>query len=210
MKKLSGDSPIRIIVVAFAVIFFVALFVWQIERYLNVSKDSKLQAQITKMNLLIEADSLEASTKSRFAYLHSNQDISEPWPVLDKKLNFKPQDTLARLFVRNHFSASPPHHESCYVYLYFPPKRAQKLDFYQSDKPAYLLAGWSHHQNKAIVAGTPQLTAWGVETLKEKHFACTPKALRPNLVAVMADGMEIDLPGYDFQFADLYYSKVKQ
>ena len=61
MNKLPGDSPLRVVMVAFTVIFFVALFVWQIDRYLAAGKDSKLQAQLSKMNLMIESDSLETT-----------------------------------------------------------------------------------------------------------------------------------------------------
>lgn len=196
---------------AFIVIFFVALFVWQIERYLRAGQDSKLQGQITKMNLMIEADSLEALPEQKFGYLHSPQDVAKPWSTESTRVNFKPDRTLAGLFVRNHFQPSAPDHRSCYLYLYFPPGEAQaQFDFYPDQKPAYVLAGWSRHQEVPVVASTPALNAWARSVLEAKHFECEAKTLRPNQIATLNDGTQLDLPGYDFQFADLYYSKVKQ
>ena len=58
--KQRGDSPLKLIILSFIITFFVALFAWQIEKYLVASHDSKLQGQISRMNLLIEADSLDA------------------------------------------------------------------------------------------------------------------------------------------------------
>ena len=61
MKKLAGDSPLKLIMVTFVIVFFVALFAWQIEKYLLVSYDSKVQGQIAAMKLLIEAENRENS-----------------------------------------------------------------------------------------------------------------------------------------------------
>lgn len=211
MQKLPGDSPLRVIIMAFVVIFFVTLFVWQIGHYLEAGKDSKIQGQISKMNLMIEADSLEADNKTRFAYLHSTEDIAKPLTPKNKRAKFKPTSTLTSLFVRNHFSASITGKNACYVYLYFPPGTAKDyVDTYPAGVPAYVLAGWSDYRDKVVASTSPGLDAWAKETLKASHFYCEPKNLRPNVMAKQEDGTELDLPGLGFQFSGLYYSKIKQ
>jgi len=47
-QKLHGDSPLKLIMITFVIVFFVALFAWQIEKYLAASLDTKLQREVGK------------------------------------------------------------------------------------------------------------------------------------------------------------------
>ncbi len=118
--KLPGDSPLKLIMVTFVIVFFIALFAWQIEKYLAVSFDSKLQGQITKMNMIIEADSLDDFEVSKYAYLHANGDLSEALQVDSKSLNFKPTTTLNNLLAKSYVIPSGASERFLLSLLVFP------------------------------------------------------------------------------------------
>jgi hypothetical protein len=210
INKLRGDSPLKLIFITLLIIFFIALFAWQIEKYLAASQDSKLQGQISRIHQLIEADSLDDFSTHKYAYLHSDENISEPLEIEDKKLNFEPQLTLSTLFVQSRLNAASPPKGQCYIYLYFPPGEAKYIfDFYEERDPAYVLAGWSKFRQQPIVGASPGLTDWAESNLKESDFACDASQLSPDSLAVDKEGVLLDLPGMNFQFSDQYYSKVK-
>lgn len=208
--KLPGDSPLKLIMITFVIIFFVALFAWQIEKYLAVSLDSKLQGQIAKMNMIIEADSLDAFDVSKYAYLHATDDSTKPLDVSRENRNFKPNTTLNALFVKNYMAASGAANDFCYLYVYFPPGVAMEaFDFYTKRDPGYVLAAWSERENAPIAVASGPLNKWAQENLQARHFECNPSELRPNKLATDKNGEVIDLPGIHFQFSDYYFSKVK-
>lgn len=210
-NKLRGDSPLKLIFITLLIIFLVALFAWQIEKYLGASYDSKLQSQISRMNLIIETDSLDDFDIHKYAYLHDSENIAEPLQINNRQTNFKPITTLATLFVKNQFSPSGSPKDLCYLYLYFPPGEAQEIfDFYQERDPGYIVAAWSTLKQKPIVATSPGLKNWAETNLKENYFYCDVEKLDPGKLAIAKNGELIDLPGASFQFSDQYYSKVKQ
>lgn len=212
MQKFTGGSPATIILTTLTVIFFVALFVWQIEHYLNVSQDSKLQEQIASMNLMIEADSIELSSLQKFAYLHEDNDISQPIRVPQARGNFafEGSQTLASLFTRNQFLPSIPGKNNCFIYMYLPPQMGYAtFDFYEDSEPAYVLAAWSEYQQRPVVVADRHLQTWAEDYLTKDFFYCEPKNLSLDQVAIDANGYALALPGYSFQFADSYYSRVQ-
>lgn len=209
-NKLRGDSPLKLIVITLLIIFFVALFAWQIEKYLAASYDSKLQGQISRMNLIIEADSLDGFSTHKYAYLHASNNIAAPLEIRNRKTNFQPKVTLATLFVKNQFTPSGAPKDACFLFLYFPPGEAYEIfDFYQERNPGYVVAAWSTLKQKPIVAASPGLKNWAEANLKAGDFYCNVKKLDPSKLAVDNNGVLIDLPGANFQFSDQYYSKVK-
>jgi len=208
--KLPGDSPLKLIMVTFVIVFFIALFAWQIEKYLAVSFDSRLQGQITKMNMIIEADSLDDFEVSKYAYLHTNNDLSVPLKVDSKSANYKPRTTLNNLLAKSYVIPSGPPKDFCYLYLYFPPGVAQKtFDFYDKRSAGYVLAAWSELKQAPIAVASPRLNQWAQTNLKARHFQCNPDTLEPNILPTDKAGKLIELPGIYFQFKDYYYTKVK-
>lgn len=209
-SKLRGDSPLKLIITIFIIVFFVALFAWQIEKYLVASQDSKLQNQISRMNSMIEIASLDAFSNQKYAYLHDELDLAKPITIEDKKIKFEPASTLTTLFVKNQFLPRITRNDQCYLYIYFPPGEASDLfDFYTDRDPGYVLAAWSEFQNKPVVATSPGLTSWAEKNLTEDDFYCEAKKLKPNVAATKPDGSLLDLPGIEFQFSGGSYSQVK-
>lgn len=209
-SKFPGDSPLKLIMITFVIVFFVALFAWQIEKYLAVSVDSLLQGEITKMNTIIEADSLDDFEVSKYAYLHANNDLSRPLEVDSRSVNFKPRTTLNNLLAKSYIIPSGPRQDFCYLYLYFPPGAAQKaFDFYDERSPGYVLAAWSELKQSPIVVASAHLNQWAKTTLKARDFQCHPDALEPNILPTDNTGKLIELPGIYFQFKGYYYTKVK-
>lgn len=213
MQKLPANSPVKVVMTAFTIIFFVALFVWQIDRYLKVGQDSQLQSQITRMNALIETDSLTLSNEEKFAYLHQSGNIAQPLTPVGQKgrqASTKPVKTLAALLTQNQFSPSSSGSDICFLYIYLPPQMGrQAFELYNSNNPTYILAAWSDYQEKAIVASDRTLLPWLEENLTKDFFYCQPKKLRSDVLAVDKNGYKLPLPGYSFQFSELYYSQVQ-
>lgn len=209
--KLPGDSPLKLIMVTFIIVFFVALFAWQIEKYLAVSVDSVLQGEITKMNTIIEADSLDDFEVSKYAYLHEDNDLSKALKVNSNLVKFKPKTTLNNLLAKSYIIPSGPPKDFCYLYIYFPPGAAQKaFDFYDKRTPGYVLAAWSELKQSPIVVASANLNQWAKTTLKVRDFQCHPDALEPNILPTDNTGKLIELPGIYFQFKGYYYTKVKR
>lgn len=210
IPKLPGDSPLKLIMITFMIVFFIALFAWQIEKYLAVSFDSKLQGQITKINMIIEADSLDDFEVNKYAYLHANNDPSSALEVHSRFVNFKPRTTLNNLLAKSYIIPSGTPKDYCYLYIYFPPGVAQKtFDFYEKRSPGYVLAAWSELKQAPIAVASTYLNQWAQNNLKEEDFQCRPEALESNVLPTDNTGKLIDLPGIYFQFKDYYYTKVK-
>ncbi|NCP67423.1 hypothetical protein GW756_01965 [bacterium] len=192
------------------IIFFIGIFAWQIEKYLLVSQDTKLQAEISKLNLIIEAENMAAFNIHKYAYLHQEDNIAEPLSTKNLKTNFEPVSTLVNLFIKNGIYPKGATKESCYLYIYFPPGEASEIfDFYEDRDPGYIAAGWSRFEAKPIVSASTGLTAWAESNLKESDFYCDSKSLSPDKLAVDGNGSILDLPGINFQFSGLNFSKVK-
>ncbi len=209
-NKVRGDSPLKLIIITMLIIFFLALFSWQIEKYLGASKYSTLQSEISSMNLMIEADNLDAFNIYKYAYLHDTNDIIKPLDIKNQKVDFSPIKTLANLFIQNHFTPNGTAKDACYVYIYFPPGEAKTLfDFHEDPAPGFVLAAWSDFKEKPIVAASPGLKVWAEQHLTAGDFYCKSTELAPNKLAVKDDGLLLDLPGIEFQFSGLFYSKAK-
>ena len=206
--KQRGDSPLKLIILSFIIIFFVALFAWQIEKYLVASHDSKLQGQISRMNLLIEADSLDAFSNQKYAYLHDDQDVAKIYTDEANTLPFKPVTTLSNLFIKNRFTPTSATNDRCYLYIYFPPGEAADLfDFYKARDPGYVLAGWSEFQNAPVISASPGLSTWATENLKENDFYCEEATVAN---ATTLNSPDLERPGFKFYFSGLNYSPVTQ
>ncbi len=207
MKKKSGDSPLKVIMVALLVIFFIGVFVFQINKYLLVSHDTKVQGQLNKMALMIETDSMDQDSRSKYAYIHSPNDYAVPLKDERKKYPFKATKTLAQLFIERKFSVAKPSKDTCYIFSYWPQKLMRiHADFRDKKNPGYLIAAWNKRKKEAVIVGTPDLQNWGEKHLKAEHFQCNPVEINPAEKAVSKNSESINIPGYDFQFSTLNFS----
>lgn len=208
--KVPGDSPLKLIMVTFVIVFFVALFAWQIEKYLGATFDSKLQGELTKMGMMVEADSLAGFDAYKYAYLHDPIDRAKPLDVRNEKVNFNPPKTLSTLFVENYFTPSATRDEACYWYLYFPPGVAKEvIEPYTRRDPGFVIAAWSEFKEQTVVATSPGLSDWAQSYFEKSDFECDPKSLDPNVLARSKSGQVYKLPGINFQFNQSFFSKVK-